>query len=341
MPLSCFYDDRQCRLSLLLEELTNWVSTMEWAFPVINLETDHDIVLVTSCSLAALSTGLAVLFFYKNVHLRRQQQLTRALWRSDNVKLLDKLEALTLKLDEQRQELDLMKQTALAQEEAAVKDKAQMELEATQMVLGKEEECRKLQEMVDKLTIQQKANGISMEQLSSQLKFLQEGHNDHFCQLLEEKLLTSRLGDSLFQLEVRNKELSEANEQLTKQIEELQGTIKANAEKAETIIGKVSAERDERFNVLQEENDVIKATVMNMLHQAQTKYQDDKALLKWELQRKEQEVLLLRGDLRKVNASLAQLQRQHSQKASAMSASSGGIKGLRGISLQSKTAWVA
>ncbi|CAB9510974.1 expressed unknown protein [Seminavis robusta] len=349
MNLPCTFDDVPCWESWLRAEIPPLLEAgKEWATHGLEVAETWDPRIVASCSVAVISAGFALLVVYFNMVLKRQHQRQRALWKKDNMRILDKVTALTMQLEERQQEVDFMKRRAREQKQSAAqsndKDNVLME-ETTQKLLDREEECRRLQATVDALQVKQKAGATSVQQLSQQLNFFKEQHNDHFCQLLEQKLETSQLRTTLSQQEGKNKELLKANDQLASQIEELQETIKTNTQKAETIIGKVSAERDERFSLLQEENDVIKTTVMNMLQQAQTKFQDDKALLKWKLQKQEAETQQLRAELRKANAVLEQLEKQQKRKSNKggkeNTGNVGSLKGLRNISFQAKAACVA
>ena len=64
---------------------------------------------------------------------------------------------------------------------------------------------------------------------------------------------------------------------------------------------------DERFAILQQENDAIKTTVMGMLKQTQARYDADKQLLKKEMRKRDDKIRTLQQELWDSNAILKRL----------------------------------
>jgi len=252
---------------------------------------------------SSLFTILAILFWIYR-RFRRNQRKQQELWKNDSQIILTRVRDAMLQLEEKDQEIDQWKQQLKKQEEMSAQILKTLQQESTEKYNVQQDEIRNLQATIDKLTAQQKDKDVRLEQVAEALN---QSQHDLDCHFLEQKLQATQLSNIIVEREGRIEQLQRSNAAQECRIQELQNKIKADAVKAETIIKNVTSERDERFSILQQENDAIKTTVLDMLRSTQEKYDADKVLLRQELCKRDVQLARLQQDLWKSHSLVKQL----------------------------------
>lgn len=273
---------------------------------VFNLASSDRRVLI-SLTVTAISSTLVLLLIVYNVFFRRKQRRQRTVWKKDSQKILHKVEDLVEQLEEKDVEKDMLEQKLKTLQKQMAADAAQHQKEQAALLQDRQDESQALQANIQSLTAHRKEMEVEMARLSSEINLLVDIQQDYECQLLEQRLQGQKK-------DVQIEELQHHNTTQEVQIQELQQKITSDSIKAEKIIEDFTSERDDRFSILQQENDAIKTTVMGLLRQTQQKYDADKVLLKKEMQRRDEKISSLQKEVWECNDILKRVQGQTSAR---------------------------
>lgn len=252
-------------------------------------------------TLTALSVTLVVALLGWNLVFRRKQRRKQRRWKRDSQSILHRVDDVMLQLEARDEEVDVLQQKIKVIEGEAKFEQERLAKESSEALQAKENECQELKAIIAELQGKQKESDILLEKAAEEIKHIKEGQQDHDCQLLEQKLQASQLSTAL---EDRDKLVEELQQTNTK----LQQKIKSDSMKAEDIIGNLTKERDGRYEILQQENEAIKNTIMGMLKQTQESYDADKIVLKKEMRKRDDRIKALQMELWQSNAVLKRLQ---------------------------------
>jgi hypothetical protein len=242
---------------------------------------------------------------------RRKQRRQQRRWRNDSQIILTRVEDVMLQLEDRDEQIELLQQKLKLQEAALNKERNDLEQKSSLALQAKQGECQEKNATIELLREQNKEFEGQLEQLAAELKRHVERQQDHECQLLEQKLHASQISNMLAEREAAVEEATKMNNSLQERIQELHEKIKGDSLKAEKIIGDLTSERDARFDILQQENDAIKTTIMGMLKSTQNKYDADKSLLKREMRKRDDKIASLQQELWKSNHLLKRLQTEN------------------------------
>ncbi|CAB9510973.1 expressed unknown protein [Seminavis robusta] len=293
-------------------------SEEEMGMGFAKLGTGYDSTMVVSLT---LSSVLILTLLGWNVGFRRKQRRRNRRWKNDSQMILTKVEDVVAQLEDRDEQVDVLKQQIKLQEAAAAKEKEDLQKEFSNVLKTKDEEYQALRTTLEELSNQQKDTDARLERVTAELNRSMEAQQDYECQLLEQKLHASQLNTTLAERDATIEGLQQTSTAQLARIQELHQKIKADAVKAEEIIGDLTSERDERFAILQQENDAIKSTVMGMLKSTQEKYDADKMTLKREMGKRDAKIVSLQEELWKSNALLKRLKTNGSVDQSALSQS--------------------
>lgn len=255
---------------------------------------DQESVVVFSHIVTVLSVGLALLFVICSLRLRSNKKKFRDHLRSDERRILRRLEDLTLKLEVRDMDCNVLKQQLLSQEQASNRRLEQ----AAQRLVGEQGKRIRVEELLADAEAKQQSTEARLESIMARLKDYEERHQDNECQLLEEKLKTERTTRRLAERDAQLEHLVNINAGKAKQIQDLREKCKIDSLKAEAIIHRLTTESGERFSLLQEEGDLIRTGLMGALEETKKRYIDNKALMKQELQIRDQKITCLQEELR-------------------------------------------
>lgn len=271
------------------------------------LAEDYENRLTKSMGATAISVTLAFLVLVYHFFGRRQQRRQQSAWNQTHSVLASQVDDLVETLATRDQEVQALESKLVTLKESTGVAQEQAEQDLHRLLQSKQEHCDKLQAKLEDLRKSQKETEARLAQVMTEVNQYAEQQQDHDCQLLEQKLQASQLEQTLSERDAKIEQMQHTLTAQANRIEELLHKAKADAHKAETFIQTVSSERDDRFSVLQQENDAIKTTVMGLLRSTQESYDADKFLLKREMRKRDDRIRSLQDDLWKSQGLLKRL----------------------------------